>query len=386
MDDKNGHIGSLIDKFERGLATDEDIRKLEVWFQSFESNPNITDRLTTEQQQKAKLKLFQQINTNIDTELTKRQVSLQRRSLSTWTRYMIAASVLIVSSFGVYLLLNKNFEGTPIVANTVEDFAPGSDKAILTLSSGQQVKLDDAQRGQLATQGNTSIRKSAEGTVVYDQDGLEQTEVRNTLSTPRGGKYHLVLADGTRAWLNAASSITYPASFNGTFREVEITGEVYFEVAHHADRPFRVKTGKQLVEVLGTHFNINAYATEGIIKTTLLEGSVAINSAGGRKLLRPGQQAVLTGNAIGVNGVDVNEAVAWKEGYFDFTDADIQTVMQEFSRWYDLDIVFDGPQTKETFTGRIPRSWSFARVMKIMETFKSTHFTLKGRRVMVIQF
>lgn len=385
MDDKNAHIQSLIDKFERGMATGGEMQELETWFQSFEGIPNITDKLTREQQQKAKSTLFQRIDKDIDINLAKAPVPPQPKQVSLWAKVMVAASVLIISTVGGYLLLNNNLQKEQSIANAITDFAPGSNKAILTLGNGKHITLNDAQNGELANQGNTTISKAEDGAVVYSQNGKGQCEIRNTLSTPRGGEYRLVLADGTKAYLNAASSINYPASFTGNFREVEITGEVYFEVAHDANKPFRVKTGTQMVEVLGTHFNINAHQKMGAIKTTLLEGSVAVKSAGNAKILKPGQQAVFTGNTFGVSEVDIQEVTAWKDGFFDFTDADIQTVMQEFSRWYDLDIVFDGPQTKETFTGRIPRSWSFSKVMKIMETFKSTHIRVEGRRIMVRQ-
>lgn len=385
MDDKNARLFLLIDKFERSLATEQDMQELEAWFQSLEYIPSITDKLTTGQQEIAKATLLERIDHNIDIKLAKVSAPAQHKQVYLWVKVMVAASLLIIATAGGYLLLNNNFKKQQSIANANMDFAPGSNKAILTLSNGKQITLNDAQNGKLANQGSATIRKTEDGAIVYSQNSKGQSDFRNMLSTPRGGQYHLVLADGTKVYVNASSSISYPASFTGNFREVEITGEVYFEVAHDAEKPFRVKTGTQIVEVLGTHFNINAYQKTGTIRTTLLEGSVAVRSAGGAKILKPGQQAVFSGYAIGVSEVDIAEVTAWKDGFFDFTDADIRVVMQEFSRWYDLDIVFEGPQTKETFTGRIPRSWSFSKVMKIMETFKSTHITVQGRRIMVGQ-
>lgn len=387
MDDKNARILSLIDKFDKGLATDEDMQELETWFQSFEDHPNITDKLTTGQQQKAKARLFQRIDKTIETRLVEEYHSpLQsNKSVSLWTKAMVAASVLIISTVGSYLFLNRSLEKKQAIATTITDFAPGGNKAILTLANGKQITLNDVQHGELASQGNTIIRKATDGTVSYDQQGDGKSNIRNTLSTPRGGQYGLVLSDGTKVYLNAASSISYPASFTENYREVEVTGEAYFEVAHDVRKPFRVKMGTQMVEVLGTHFNVNTYQNTGASRTTLLEGSVAITTAGQAKILKPGQQAVATKTGIAVSEVDIAEVTAWKDGFFDFTDADIQTVMREFSRWYDLDVVFEGSQTKETFTGRIPRSWSFTKVMKIMETFKSSHVRLEGRRVMIRQ-
>lgn len=384
MDDKNKHILSLIEKFEQGRASEEDMQELDVWFRSQEANTDLTDSLTPEQQELAKSNLLKRISNRIDSELPKEAILPRRKIISSvWVK--MSAACLLLICIGAYFFLNNEQPAQPETADLVTDFAPGSNKAVLTLGNGKQIVLDEAQTGKLADEGNTIIKKTDEGKIVYGQNGKNQSVVSNTLATPKGGTYHLILADGTAVWLNASSSITYPSAFTGNTREVSISGEAYLEVAHNPGKPFRVKTGTQTVEVLGTHFNINAYDGQHAIKTTLLEGSVALTSAGQRKLLKPGQQGSLAGNTIRITKVDVAEVMAWKDGFFDFTDADIQTVMEEFSRWYNLDIVFDGQQTKETFTGRIPRSWSFAKVMNIMGTFKSTHITTKGRRVMVKQ-
>lgn len=384
MDDKNKHILSLIEKFEQGRASEEDMQELDVWFRSHEANTDLTDRLTPEQQELAKSNLLKRISNRIDSELPKQTALPQRKTVSSLWIKMAAACVLLVC-FGTYFLLDNRQPAQQEMAGRVADFAPGSNKAVLTLGNGTQIVLDEAQNGELANEGNTIIRKTDEGKIVYGQNGESQSVMSNTLATPKGGTYHLILADGTAVWLNASSSITYPSAFTENTREISISGEAYLEVAHNPGKPFWVKTGAQTVEVLGTHFNINAYGGQNAIKTTLLEGSVAITSAGQRKLLKPGEQGLLDGNTIHIAKVDVREVMAWKEGFFDFADADIQTVMQEFARWYDLDIVFDGQQTKETFTGRIPRSWTFAKVMDIMGTFKSTHITAEGRRIMIKQ-
>jgi ferric-dicitrate binding protein FerR (iron transport regulator) len=158
---------------------------------------------------------------------------------------------------------------------------------------------------------------------------------------------------------------------------------VYFEVAHNAEKPFLVKSGSQIVEVLGTHFNINAYPDENRIKTTLLEGSVAISSAGHRQKLKPGQQAVLSGQSLKISEADTDEAMAWKEGYFQFADADIKTVMRQISRWYDVDVVFEGPVTKQTFTGRVSRFRNISNVLKIVQSYGDVNLVFEGRRIMV---
>ncbi|MNY00962.1 fec operon regulator FecR [compost metagenome] len=256
----------------------------------------------------------------------------------------------------------------------------------MTLSDGKTINLEDAVTGEIRTEGGSMISKTAEGQAVYKSDVNAQRTVNplmNTMTTPPGGTFHLVLSDGTGVWLNAGSSITFPVTFSGRTREVKIQGELYFEVAHNAAKPFRVLSKGQSVQVLGTHFNVKAYDNEPGLKTTLLEGAVKIVAGTQQSILKPGQQSALNAGKLEVTNVDVNETIAWKDGYFDFTDADIHTVMREFSRWYNVDIAFAGPVTKDTFTGRLPRSWSLAKVMKMMRSSGSIQLTVEGRRVMV---
>ncbi|MBB5441077.1 archaellum component FlaF (FlaF/FlaG flagellin family) [Pedobacter sp. AK017] len=303
-----------------------------------------------------------------------------------WRRIAAAASVVLCLSVGGYYLLKDKTENPEVIAAKQQDFTPGSNKAILTLSNGKQILLDEAGKGKLAAEGNSVINKIGNGRVVYNDDRSlndNAANVLNTMATPRGGQYQLTLADGTDVWLNAASSITYPATFTGKDREVEITGEVYFQVAHNADKPFRVKSNGQTVEVLGTHFNINAYDNEAAIKTTLVEGSVAVTANNQKKFLKPGQQAMLSSNTLTTKSVDINEELAWKQGYFDFTDADIKSIMRQLSRWYDVDVEFVGPVTTETFTGRISRGRNISQVLKIVEGSKYVHLTFEERRIMV---
>ncbi|MES2455800.1 MAG: FecR domain-containing protein [Bacteroidota bacterium] len=318
-----------------------------------------------------------------------------------WQMPAAAAAILIVIGAAGYFYTRQVKPAVETASVLPEDFAPGSNKAILTLSGGKKIVLNDAKNGELANEGNTLISKTADGDVVYraaplsaqgrDAAGREVNEY-NTMTTPRGGQYHLTLADGTGVWLNAASSITYPSAFKGKDRQVEISGEVYFEVAHDASKPFRVKNGAEVVEVLGTHFNINAYQNEGSSRTTLLEGSVRIaylspsgRDAEGREgiILKPGQQAIRSNNTFKINAVETGEVVAWKNGYFQFVDADIETMMRQIARWYDVDIEFEGPVTKETFTGRISRFRNISQVLKIVQSSRSVQLTYQGRRIIV---
>jgi ferric-dicitrate binding protein FerR (iron transport regulator) len=382
MDNQEQRIFRLLEKYEQELATDQEVRELEAWYQTFEDRPDIMAGLSDVEKLRARESMLNRLTVIIpdhvkgDTAQTKKPVQL-------WPRWTVAASLLIMLSVGGYFVLHKDQPETAYSEVLKQDFTPGSNKAILTLSGGKQIILADAKNGQLATQGGSAIQKKANGEVVYNSQSTDAVAIMNTMSTPRGGQYHLTLADGTGVWLNAASSITYPSGFSGNQRQVEITGEVYFEVAHNAAKPFLVKSGSQMVEVLGTHFNINAYADENQIKTTLLEGSVAITSADNRQILKPGQQAVFNGNSLKISDTDTDEAIAWKEGYFQFADADIETVMRQISRWYDVDVVFEGPVTKQTFTGRVSRFRNISKVLKIVQSYGDVTLVYEGRRIMV---
>lgn len=276
------------------------------------------------------------------------------------------------------------------------DIAPGKDKAILTLGDGSKIILDDAREGILANQGGNSILKTAEGELIYTFSGEESIAVPvpeagiinyNTIETPKGGKFQVVLPDGSKVWLNAASSLRFPAAFNGRMRQVELKGEAYFEVAPDKSRIFEVITRDQRVEVLGTHFNINAYADEPSVNTTLLEGSVQISDlrTNNSKLLKPGEQAQLGEKMEVVNIGNSSEAVAWKEGYFQFNEADIQAVMRQIERWYDVKVYYDeGFEPSQRFGGEIERSLSLVQVLKILEKSK-VHFQIEGREVTVMK-
>lgn len=313
----------------------------------------------------------------------------RQRSSFNRNRFGIAAAVLIMLSLGFYFIVTTK-KSTAIIAvhNQIPNLAPGKNKAILTLSTGEQIDLERAGQGQIASEGNSFIHMNSENEVIYSERNPNQIKAAsrmNTMRTPRGAEYRLTLADGTKVWLNAASSITFPTSFSGKTRDVSISGEVYFEVAHDASKPFKVKVGNQLIQVLGTHFNVNSYNNEEVIRTTLVEGAVAISMGQWNHILRPGDQASVSTNGIKVAQVDTDEITAWKNGFFQFVDADIVTIMNQISRWYDVDVQFIGPISKEYFTGRISRDRNLNQILQILQDSKSVHLTYEGRRIMVRQ-
>jgi transmembrane sensor len=299
-----------------------------------------------------------------------------------WPRLTVAASILLFLSFGGWFLFHPAKRPMQTAQNPIPRILPGGYSAVLTLSNGKKINLAKAANGQLAKQGNTSINKTTEGHIKYS--GIaNQTEVQyNTLATRRGGTYTITLADGTIATLDAASSIRYPTVFNGRERRVEITGQVYFEVAHDKTKPFRVHSKGQTTEVLGTHFNINAYDDEADIKTTLLEGSVRLELDGQTAILKPGEQSVTVKNGFRISEVDTDEAVSWKNGEFGFNETDIHEVMIQVSRWYDADIEYMGKIPDKRFNGTFKRSLSITQALQLLE-FTGVKYRIEGRKIIV---
>lgn len=315
------------------------------------------------------------------------------------SKWFAAASVLLVMfSIGLYLYSGKQKLTVAEKSNTQlnPDIEPGGNKAVLVLADGSKITLDNAQNGVLTSEGNTTITKSRNGQLIYNAAGAtgNRTALFNTVTTPRAGQYQIILPDGTKVWLNSASSLRFPAIFSGRQRKVELTGEAYFEVAKNKAVPFVVSSGSQTIEVLGTHFNVNAYHDEASIKTTLLEGSVKVTNASSNVLLSPGQQSLVSnekGSAISVVAAESDEAIAWKNGYFLFNDEELTSIMREISRWYDIDVVYQGDVNKMRFGGMVSRSKNISSVLKIMELTKRVHFKIipadaagKGRRILVM--
>lgn len=311
-------------------------------------------------------------------------VPMYRRS-KRWISYAAAVIILAVAGWAVWQSTNHKQPSIPVaVTPSKVDILPGGNKAVLKLANGQLIILDSAVNGQLAVQGNTSVVKLDNGKIAYESGASGTNEVLyNTVSTPKGGQYTLVLGDGTQVWLNAASSITYPASFSGDTRDVQITGEAYFEVAKDQRHPFHVNFGGTTVEVLGTHFNVNAYADDGVSRTTLLEGSVKVVSGTQQLLIRPAEQAVKAGDNLTANkNVNIEQVMAWKNGLFNFDGANLQMVLRQLERWYDVEIVYDGNVPQRKFGGEISRNLNLSEVLKVLEKVE-VKFKIEGRKLIV---
>ncbi|MRG44847.1 DUF4974 domain-containing protein [Chitinophaga sp. SYP-B3965] len=293
-----------------------------------------------------------------------------------YRRWVAAAAVLMALATGFYFWSQRYLRQIPELAG----ITPGSTKAILTLADGSTVALDSA-GNQVIRQGSTAIRQQG-GQLEYDVQGASKTEHFNTLVTPRGGQFRVTLPDGSKVWLNAASSLRYPTAFINNTRTVEITGEAYFEVTQDAQKPFKVKVNNQTeILVLGTEFNVNAYTDEPTINTTLLEGAVRINT----QTLTPGQQAqVNTDGAIKlINDVDVSETVAWKNGIFSFNNADVRTVMRQMGRWYNIEINYEQAVYTAKFKGKIDRTLDLTDALEVLKK-AGVNFKMEGRTLTVM--
>ncbi len=307
-------------------------------------------------------------------------VQHQRRMIFKW---LAAASViLILSSVGYYLFNEKdsNRFADKNIKQQNTDVAPGKSGAILVLENGRQFVLDSLKKGIIVNQNGTEVILK-EGELSYtSKTGTTNEIAYNILQTPKGRQFLITLPDGTKAWLNASSSLRYPTVFAGRQRNVQVTGEVYFEVAKNKQKPFIVEIDKRTkIEVLGTHFNVNAYSNENQIRTTLLEGSVRVVHNNAAAIIKPGQQA-RTGNSTGieVQNTDTEEAVAWKDGYFQFNNADLQTVLRQLVRWYDVEVKYAGSIPDARFIGQIPRSATLSQVLKVLSN-SGVHFSIENK-------
>ncbi|SEM83526.1 FecR protein [Mucilaginibacter gossypiicola] len=368
-------IEDLIERYNSGMTTPAENALVESWYLKYKhSDPYLSQEQLEEDQKESLDKLLNEI-----------QGGAKRIQLSRWA---IAASILFFMAVGGYFFSINNNSSRQIAAVKPQkyDVAPGGNKAILTLGDGSTIVLNSAKIGKLARQDNIIIKKAADGQISYnDVSGshTSKSEVYNTAATPQGGQYQFILADGTKVWLNASSTIKYPVVFNAKERRVELTGEAYFEVAHNAKKPFKVISNGQTVEVLGTHFNINAYNDEQAVKTTLLEGSVKVSAGKVSNIIKPGQQARFDHGSIDVMNVDPDEVVAWKNGFFFFEDNNIQEVMRQLSRWYGVEIKYEGQLPSRRFSGEISRNVNLSQILDIL-SFKQIHYKIDGKTIIVM--
>lgn len=393
----NDRLKYLLERYCNDASTPEETRELFRWIRSFEDDTQLKERVKTLWTDYEDDELMPNVDWNaIYTEILNLPV-MGKRSIS--PRVWAAAVVIaLLGGVGYYVFKPRVEQNVAVTAEkqAVDELLPGGDRAVLTLADGRQIVLDSSNNGTLSEQGNTWINKLDKGQVSYVSLGSNPEEVLyNTIATPRGGQYQVVLADGSKVWLNAASSLRFPVSFTGDSRTVTLNGEGYFEVAHDAAKPFVVLVNGVDVRVLGTHFNINAYADEGNLKTTLLEGSVKISKGiGTDKIISPGEQAIIgdgsmtTNDGITVRQVDVDAVTAWRNGRFVFKGDNIQSVMRQLARWYDAEISYAENVTNEEFVGVINRSRydDISDILEILTKTGTVSFSTNGRHITVMPF
>jgi ferric-dicitrate binding protein FerR (iron transport regulator) len=346
------------------------------------------NRLVTEDEITPEIRSALQARLPLILNAEKRQKRLVPLFRQTWFRYAAAAVLIIAVGISFWSIQQKTTPASvpakPVVAKT--DITPGKQGAILTLADGRQVVLDSLGNGVIADQSGAQVQLQ-DGKLLYSALPTDDARVTfNEISTPKGRQFQLILPDGTKVWLNAASSLKYPTQFNGKERRVEITGEAYFEVAKNAAVPFYVNINHSTtVKVLGTHFNINAYSDEPTIKTTLLEGRVEVTKEKSQVILKPGEQAICSGNSRFTidHSPDIDKTMAWKNGVFNFNDATLQEVMHQLERWYDIEVQYETGIPNLVFVGKMGRDLSLNNVLRGLELSK-VHFRLEGRKLVVL--
>ena len=374
---------SLYEKYLAGKCSVNEQVELENYQDSFKLKEQQWDSRTMGNSEEIKQSIQEDLNYSIQ-EHSKNRIF----KIRVWQS--AAAAILILLTAGIYYYQNSP---EPVIVKTEtsrfrNDVAPGNNKAILTLDDGSKIDLDDAKTGILASESNIDIKKTGVGQLEYTAGTQTVKTVKyNILSTPLGGEYQLVLPDGSKVWLNSGSTLRFPTAFIGSERIVELKGEAYFDIAKNPKMPFLVRTNNAMdIKVLGTQFNVMAYDDEKNINTTLIEGSVEVLKESGKTTLKPGQEAILnkrSGN-IKVASADLEQAIAWKNGYFIFYNENIESIMRKVSRWYNVDIVYQGNLNNKDFVGTISRNKNVSELLKMLELTGAIHFSIDGRRITVM--
>jgi transmembrane sensor len=389
----NKSYQSLLNKYLLNECTADEAEQLFNYLKQDETTRPLLEkmRISFEEEIEKPGSILPQVSDDLWRKLEANTKGNQQGKIHEFKRWIsVAAAAIILFAAGA-LLFNHQPRQHGLASRQERyknDIAPGANKAVLTLANGSVIVLDQTQNGILTKQGQTTISKVNNGLLAYKAFPSNSATIQyNTISTPKGGEYRVVLPDGTQVWLNAESSLKFPTAFVGKKRAVELIGEAYFEVAKNRKMPFNVSTKGVIIEVLGTHFNVNAYNDEATIKTTLLEGSVKLHSGAGQVMLVPGQQSSFdkqTGSTA-VMKVDTEEAIAWKNGNFTFASEDVQSTLRKVSRWYNVDIVYQQNVPKKAIWGTVSKFDNVSEVLKMIELTGVAHFEISGRRITVMK-
>lgn len=379
----------LIGKMEQGLASEAELRELNAFYETFEQKPGLTGRMSPDEKQAHAEKLFEKISAHTEPALLQHPRRYQRMA---WIS--VAASICLVALWWGYGQLSRRSQPEIQLAHKMDDALPASDKAYLKLADGRSVTLDERASAKLAQEPGSQFTIDTEGALVYrpNDNALavsDNTPLHHTITTPKGGLFQVVLPDGTRVWMNAGSSLAFPTAFTDRERRVKMTGEVYFDVAKVQGKqgrvPFIVETPKQRIEVLGTQFNVQAYAPQTTEATTLIEGSVRVkgSSEGQKAVLKPGQQVLFQAGKMNIQPANTEKELAWKNGMFRFEDDPIRTVMQQLENWYDVDIDY-GHMPGVHLNGGVPRHLPLSKVLNMFEVTGGFKFEINAKKVKII--
>ncbi len=374
---------ALYEKYIAGKCSPDELRLLESYRDTFELQEMSWDEV--KMGNKADVK--KRIHGKLEKEIGGLRRNNPKTTIYIWSRYIAAAVLLIITL--VYLGMQNNI--IPGIGMTQIDspIVPGGNKALLTMEDGTHIALDQAGIGDVANHGLVRVHKPEDGRLDYQQlEGANfEKAIYHTLSTPRGGQYQLNLSDGTKVWLNAASSIRFPTTFTESERVVEIVGEVYFEVQKQTDKPFVVVANDQRISVLGTSFNVKAYPDEGTVETALLEGKVMVNIRDRGYALIPGQQTIFDkeNGRVQITPFVIEEAIAWQSGYFIFGAEHIESVMRKIARWYDVEVIYEGNMEGKFFSGTMSRYEQVEDVLDMLTLTGTVKFKIEGRRIFVME-
>lgn len=373
----------LLRKYRSGKATKKEIDLLNAYYDLFEVQP---DGLAGMDDAKAE-SLKQMMKAGIDQHID--ALGKHGRRPPYFRLLWVAASVVILAAVGAVFYYETKQHEALSEKYARYDIRPGKKSVVLTLANGKKITIRPSMTGQLAMQGSVILAQHTTGVLVYENAGKikDQAVQYNSISIPDGTEFELILPDGSKAFLNANSSLRYPTVFADGKRMVELEGEGYFEITHNKAKPFVVKTFNQQVEVLGTHFNVNAYSDEGITKTTLLEGSVKVSSGNQSLLLHPGEQSQVPSTSVPlqigmVAAADTDQAVAWKNGFFQYHEADIKAIMRDFSRWYGVKVVYEGNIHERLFSGAIHKNLSLLQALDLLH-YANVHFTIENKQITI---
>ncbi len=376
----------VIQRMDGGMNEEERL-ELEAWAAEEATNRKWLDRVMNEELFNKEIRQWSQVDPGAGYLRWRDSERAGRAGFRRIVGWMAAACILAVVVGVGFWRHHDLSKSTSVIATAPPTALPGRNTATLTLASGQQVLLDSAGVGQLAMQGNVKLTKVGSGSLAYSAaNAKDNAIVYNLLTTPRSGTYQVILPDGTKVWLNNVSSLRYPTSFIGqSNRSVFLTGEGFFEVAKDPTKPFTVDVNGEKVTVLGTGFNIKAYADEESIQTTLVSGRVEVQAGNSKVQLHPDEQAQWkgSGEVTLIKGVDANEVASWKDGFFYFGKASLDEVMRQLARWYDVDVQYKGPVPNLEFAGKIDRTVDLETLLEFLKK-NEVHFQLEGKTIVVL--